>query len=110
MQKLSLDAQARELLKRATEASTGRCAETVFGGHEQVLRQTLLTLTAGTSLAEHESPGEATMLVLHGRVRLISGDVSWEGRNGDLLIVPPSRHSVSALEDSAFLLTVAKVG
>ncbi|MCX4737307.1 cupin domain-containing protein [Streptomyces antibioticus] len=110
MQKLSLDALAREHLERAAAASTGRSASTVYGGHEHVLRQTLLALTAGTSLADHENPGEATLLVLRGRVRLTSGDTAWEGRSGDLITVPDARHGLEALEDSAVLLTVAKTG
>ncbi|WP_129305345.1 cupin domain-containing protein [Streptomyces sp. L2] len=108
MRKLSLDAQAREHLERAAAASTGRSATTVYGGHEHTLRQTLLALTAGTELSEHENPGEATVLVLRGRVRLTSGDTSWDGRSGDLIAVPPARHSLLAVEDAAILLTVAK--
>ncbi|MEV0974607.1 cupin domain-containing protein [Microtetraspora glauca] len=108
MQKISLDALVHEHLKHAATASTGRSAETVYGGHEHVLRQTLLALTSGTILAEHENPGEATLFVVRGRLRLHSGDTSWEGRTGDLLIIPEARHSVEALEDTAFLLTVAK--
>lgn len=102
---MSLDALAREHLRRARAAGNGRSAESVFGGHEHRLRQTLLALTAGTSLAEHDSPGEATLHVLHGRVRLDSGQDSWEGRGGDLIIIPPARHAVHALADSAVLLT-----
>ncbi|MFJ6914365.1 cupin domain-containing protein [Streptomyces sp. NPDC101133] len=108
MRKLSLDALAREHLEQAVASSSGRSATTVHGGHELVLRQTLLALTAGTTLAEHENPGEATVQVLRGRVRLASGDDSWEGRTGDLILIPPARHSLDALEDSAILLTVAK--
>jgi len=110
MQKLSLDARAVELLERATASATGRSADTVHGGQGAVLRQTLLALTTGNSLAEHESPGEATLQVLRGRVRLSSGDDSWDGRAGDLLPVPQARHGLEALEGSAVLLTVAKLG
>jgi hypothetical protein len=58
MEKLSLDALARELMKSATAAPAGRASRTVFGGHERVLRQTLMALTAGSSMSEHENPGE----------------------------------------------------
>ncbi|GAA2874806.1 cupin domain-containing protein [Pseudonocardia halophobica] len=106
--KISLDAVAREQLKSAATGSAGRSAQTVYGGHEHVLRQTVVALTAGSALAEHESPGEATVHVLHGRVRLCAGSTSWEGRRGDLIAVPAVRHTLEALEDSSVLLTVAK--
>jgi quercetin dioxygenase-like cupin family protein len=77
MQKFSLDAIAREQAKRASAASSGRSAETVSGGHEHVLRQTVIALTAGSALDEHENPGEATIQVLRGRVRLTAGQITW---------------------------------
>ena len=48
MQKLSLDAVGRERLEAARRSSSGRAATTVVGGHEHVLRQTLVALRAGT--------------------------------------------------------------
>jgi len=108
MQKLSLDALAREHLERARDASAKRSAETVYGGHEHALRQTVVALAAGTTMDDHENPGEATVHVLSGRVRLGAGGDSWDGRRGDLLIVPQARHDLHALEDSVVLLTVVK--
>ncbi len=108
MQRISLDALARQQMELAATHS-GHAADTVVGGHERVLRQTVIGLIEGAELAEHENPGEATVLVLHGRVRMSSGGQSWEGRAGDLLKVPDARHSLLALTDSAVLLTVAKL-
>jgi quercetin dioxygenase-like cupin family protein len=107
-EKASLTALVRQQLELARQASSGRSAQTVFGGHEHVLRQTVIALAAGHGLAEHDSPGEATVHVLHGRVRLRAGDIGWEGSPGDLLIVPAARHTLDALEDSAVLLTVGR--
>ena len=108
MQKMSLEAIAREQLEEARR-NGGRAANTVFGGHEQVLRQTVMALIADTEMQEHESPGAATLHVLSGRVRLTAGDDSWEGRTGDLIVIPAVRHGLIAIEDSVVLLTVAKV-
>ena len=106
---MSLQALAREQQERAAAASSGRSARTVWGGHEHVLRQTLIALTANTAMSEHENPGEATLQVMIGRVRLDSDGNQWEGRQGDLLLIPPNRHSLVALEDAVVLLTVAKI-
>ncbi len=108
MEKFSLTALVRQQLDLAQSASSGRSAHTVYGGHEHVLRQTLIALAAGQKLDDHENPGEATVHVLHGRVILRTGDTSWHGSSGDLLIVPDSRHSLEATEAAAVLLTVAK--
>lgn len=109
MQKSSLTAVARQQLNAAKLAASGRSSTTVYGGHEHVLRQTVIALASGQVLAEHENPGEATVHVLAGRVVLGTGDASWEGSPGDLLIVPPARHTLQAIEDAVVLLTVAKL-
>lgn len=107
MDKMSLTALARQQLKLAASATSGRSAQTVYGGHQRSLRQTVIALTAGNSLAEHDSPGEATLLVLSGKLTLVCGADSWKGSAGDFLTIPADRHSVEALEDVTFLLTVA---
>ncbi len=108
MEKFSLTALGRLELETARRAPSGRASKTVYGGHEHVLRQTVIAMLAGQGLSEHENPGEATVLVLEGRVRLSTGDVEWNGSPGDLLVVPVSRHSLTAVEDSVVVLTVAK--
>lgn len=108
VQKVSLTALARHHLDQALRASSGRSAETVFGGHEHKLRQTLIALRAGENLSEHQNPGEATLQVLTGRILLRSGDTTWNGSVGDLLTIPDGLHSVDVIEDSVILLTVDK--
>jgi quercetin dioxygenase-like cupin family protein len=109
MQRISLDALATQQLELAAAHGGRPAADTVVGGHERVLRQTVVGMIKGSELGEHSNPGEATVHVLRGRVRLTSEGQSWEGRSGDLLKVPNARHGLLALEDSAILLTVAKL-
>ena len=47
MNKLSLDAIAREQSRRASTSTSGRSARTVVGGHEHRLRQTVISLAGG---------------------------------------------------------------
>lgn len=103
--KYSLDATGREQLNHARQSEARRAATTVVGGHEHIMRQTVIGLLAGAEMAEHENPGEATLIVISGRVQVTAGDDTWEARTGDLLEIPPSRHALRAVEDSAVLLT-----
>lgn len=109
MEKTSVDTLGRELLGVARQGP-GRSARTVLGGQDQRLRQTVLSMTAGTALQEHENPGEASLLVLHGKVRLTSEGEEWDATDGELLPIPPRRHALEALQDSSVLLTVAMTG
>ncbi|CEA08096.1 hypothetical protein BN1051_01433 [Arthrobacter saudimassiliensis] len=107
MEKTSLTALVRRQLESARYATSGRSAQTIYGGHGHMLRQTLIALKEGYALDEHDRQGEATLHVLHGRVRLLSEGDGWDAMAGDLLVIPDRRHAVEALEDAAFLLTVA---
>lgn len=107
MESVSLPTLAAEQLKAACAARSGRAAHTIYGGSEHTLRQTLVALAAGQELAEHESPPEATLQVISGTVRLDSADQTWQGVAGDLVPIPPERHSLVAVEEAVVLLTVA---
>jgi len=99
---------AGDLLDQAAGSSAHRAADTVYGGSDHALRQTLIALTAGSELDEHESPGEATLHVLRGTVELRSAGGSTTVGAGQLAPIPAERHSLSAADDSVVLLTVVK--
>ncbi|MGO8769445.1 cupin domain-containing protein [Mycobacterium sp.] len=108
MESISLTGLASEKLAEARQSHSGRAAHTVHGGHTHELRQTVLALLAGHDLAEHDSPGEATLQVLQGHVRLTAGDDACDGETGDYLVLPAQRHALHAVEDSVVMLTVLK--
>lgn len=90
-------------LAAARTAENGRSAQLV--AHDGELRQTVIALTAGSRLSEHNSPPAATLLTLVGRVRVESPGETVEIPAGHLWVLTHERHSVVADEDSAFLLT-----
>jgi quercetin dioxygenase-like cupin family protein len=108
MESTSLTGLAAEKLAEAQKSHSGRAAHTIHGGHTHELRQTVLALLAGHDLSEHDSPGEATLQVLQGHVRLTAGEDAWDGKAGDYIAIPPQRHALHAVEDSVVILTVLK--
>lgn len=105
MNSISLETLGSTQLDLARQASSGRASHTVNGGHDHVMRQTVIALTAGQQLAEHENPGEATLQVIDGHIRLIAGSDSAELTAGGYLVIPDGRHAVEAVTDSVILLT-----
>jgi quercetin dioxygenase-like cupin family protein len=72
------------------------------------LRAVLTVMKAGTRLAQHEADARLTLHVLSGRVRLHLLGTTAELNQGHLLALDRGlRHDVEALEESAFLLTLA---
>jgi quercetin dioxygenase-like cupin family protein len=96
---------ARGLVADLPEHKQGRHARTVLSGPR--MRAAVIALAAGAELAEHESPPAATLYVVTGRVTLRAGEQEWSLTAGQLVPIPPARHSVQAHEDAAILLTVA---
>lgn len=78
----------------------------MFGGREHSLRQTMIALAEGQELAEHANPGQATLQVVRGAVRLSAPEQEAELKTGGYVAIPDARHSLAALEDSVVLLTV----
>jgi quercetin dioxygenase-like cupin family protein len=70
------------------------------------LRQTPIALIGGRATDEHRSPGEATLQVLEGTIKVHAGTDTAEGAIGDFFVIPAGRHSLTAVEDSAVLLSV----
>jgi quercetin dioxygenase-like cupin family protein len=89
-------------LEAARASPHGRSAELLV--HDGVLRQSIIALSAGSELGEHNSPHAASLQVLVGRVR-VTGVPGPEVGAGVLVVLTHERHAVAALEDSAFLLT-----
>ena len=63
MQKILLATLARRQADPAAGAGGGHTADTVYRGHEKVLRQTVAGMSQGARLAEYNSPGAATVQV-----------------------------------------------
>ena len=96
------------LLAEARAHSAHRAALTLCGGSGHVLRQTAIALLADATLSDHENPGEATLQVLVGRVRLTWPAGSVELDTGGHVVIPQERHGLLALTDAVVLLTAAK--
>ncbi|MFB7907364.1 cupin [Kitasatospora sp. NPDC059146] len=98
-----LERLAVEHAARAAEGPHGRSAHLVL--HDGVLRQTVIALTAGTSLDEHTPPTAGSVQVLRGRVSLTIAGRRVELAAGELEPVPQERHGLVAHVDSVVLLT-----
>ena len=110
MTSIDLTKQATDLLEAAREAHSGRAAHLVVGGPESMMTQTVIAMRAGTVLSEHYNPGQATLLVLEGELELVTGDERVAVTAGDLVEVPPMRHSLEADTDAVVVLTAVKLG
>jgi quercetin dioxygenase-like cupin family protein len=99
-------ALADELLEQAADSNSERAARTLphpVNG----LRQTVIALSDGAQMHEHNSPGPASLLVLRGRARLVAGDDTVDLPTLCCSAIPPRRHSLEAHGDTVVLLTVA---
>ncbi|SEJ48040.1 cupin domain-containing protein [Demequina mangrovi] len=103
----NLRSVVEDQLELARAESSGRHSVTLMGDRASDLRQTVIALAAGHRLHDHESPGEATLQVISGEVELSTATGAATLGEGDYLVLPPERHGLEAVADSAVLLTVA---
>jgi quercetin dioxygenase-like cupin family protein len=108
MESLNLNELAAQHLAAARLASNGRSSAKLIGDHTKLLRKNLIALAAGATLQDHESPGEATLMVLQGQIEFRAGAESMTLDAGHLIEIPPMRHGLTALEDAVVILAVAK--
>jgi len=101
--RIDLNALADEHAAKAAASPHGRSAHLLL--HDGVLRQTVIALTAGSSLDEHNAPVAASLLVLRGRVALTIAGRRQDVAAGELHPIPQERHGLLAHEDSVVLLT-----
>ena len=95
------------LLDEAAASTAHRAARTLHGGTGHALRQTAIALLADSTLSDHENPGEATLQVLVGRVRLSWPQDAVDLVAGEYVVIPQERHGLLALTDAVVLLTAA---
>jgi len=88
----------------ARESGTGFHSEGVV--RRGTLQQTVLSLTEGTRLTEHESEVPASIYVLHGAIR-VEAPEPFVVQQGELHELPELRREVVAVEDSVLLLSAA---
>lgn len=92
-----------------TTWSTGQNARTLI--KYENLRVVLTALQANMRLPEHKTEGRISIHVLSGHLQLRAAGRTFNLRPGGLLVLDHGvPHAVDALEESAFLLTIAWPG
>jgi quercetin dioxygenase-like cupin family protein len=96
-------------LKAEVTWSKGHNARTLI--KHQDLRVVLMALQANARLAEHQTVGRVSIQVISGHVHIKASGRTFNLTTGSLLALDPMiRHDVTAIEESAILLTVAWTG
>lgn len=103
---LDLSAELARLRDEEPWQRSGRHTRTLIKDAD--LRVILIALQPGARLEEHHAPGRITIHALDGRLRVGVAGQTIELPAGHIVTIGPAiRHEVEALEESAFLLTIA---
>ncbi len=104
---LEFELQAEiEKLRREPAYESGRNAKTMVKYED--FRVVLTAIKGGTRIQEHHSAGRISVQTVAGHIRMRALEREFDLPQGRLLVLDRAvQHDVEALEDSAFLLTVA---
>ncbi|MDJ0367718.1 cupin domain-containing protein [Hymenobacter sp. H14-R3] len=106
---LDLPTAAGQLYQEPAWTSSDRNALTLF--KSDTLRLVLTALHAGATMKTHTAKGDISVQVLAGRLAFATASQLLELGIGQLLTLQANvPHSVTALEDTTFLLTLAISG
>ena len=95
-----------EKLRREPAYETGRNAKTMVKYED--FRIVLTAIRSGARIQEHHSAGRISVQTVAGHIRMHALDREFDLPQGRLLVLDRGvRHDVEAVQDSAFLLTVA---
>jgi quercetin dioxygenase-like cupin family protein len=99
---------AEEISKiKADQPSTNQGKRSAVLAKNEHVSIVLATLARGEALQEHQTEGQITVTVIQGAIRFDALNERVRLNAGGLLTLRPGiRHSVEALEDSAFVITV----
>ena len=96
-------------LHRETTWSTGQNARALLKYDD--FRVVLTALKANAHIPEHQTNGRLSVHVLSGHIRLTASGRTFDLRPGNLLALDHGApHALEALQESAFLLTIAWPG
>jgi len=98
--------EVRILRGELEHTSGGRAAKTL--AKTDGVRVTLVLLRGGTTLTPESTAGGASLHVLEGRIRVQAEGEQWELGPQDLIVLAENlREPVTAIDEAAFLVTVA---
>jgi quercetin dioxygenase-like cupin family protein len=95
-----------DLLQQEREWQSGHNSKTLV--KYDSLRIVLIAMKARTRIPEHQTEGRISIQTIHGHIQVRATGRTFDLATGGLLALDQGlRHDVEALEDSAFLLSIA---
>jgi quercetin dioxygenase-like cupin family protein len=107
----SFDLEAEVVRLREEEAFRGGRRNSITLRKGEGMSVVLLVMGAGDRLQEHAAPGPISVAVREGRIRFTTADGEVEAGPENVLTCDGGvRHSVEALEDAVYVITIAGGG